>query len=106
MKKQVLISQPMKGLTNEQIRTNREAVVKDVESVGCEVLDSVFDYESPEYEGMKNKPLFYLAKSFELIASKADAVLFMDGWEEARGCRMEHDACIAYGVPVYYQTVK
>ena len=103
MKKQVLISQPMKGLTEAQIRANRQEAVEQIESLGCEVLDSVFDYESPEYTGLKNKPLFYLAKSFELIASKADGVYFLKGWQEARGCRLEHDACIAYGVPVYYE---
>ena len=103
MKKQVLISQPMKGMTTEQIRSNRQAAVEEIEALGCEVLDSVFDYESPEYIGLKNKPLFYLAKSFELIASKADGVYFLKGWREARGCILEHDACLAYGVPVYYE---
>ena len=104
MKKQVFISQPMKCLTEAQIRANRQDAVEQIESLGCEVLDSVFDYESPEYTGLKNKPLFYLAKSFELIASKADGVYFLKGWQEARGCRLEHDACIAYGVPVYYES--
>ena len=104
MKKQILISQPMKGMTTEQIRANRQAAVNEIEALGCEVLDSVFDYESPEYTGLKNKPLFYLAKSFELIASKADGVYFLKGWREAKGCKLEHNACIAYGVPVYYES--
>ena len=104
MKKQVFISQPMKGLTEAQIRANRQEAVEQIESLGCEVLDSVFDYESPEYTGLKNKPLFYLAKSFELIAEEADAVYFMEGWEKARGCLLEHVACLAYGVPVYYES--
>ena len=103
MKKQVLISQPMKGMTTEQIRSNRQAAVDEIEALGCEVLDSVFDHENPEYTSLKNKPLFYLAKSFELIASKADGVYFLKGWGEARGCILEHDACLAYGVPVYYE---
>ena len=104
MKKQILISQPMKGMTTEQIKSNRQAAVDEIEALGCEVLDSVFDYESPEYTGLKNKPLFYLAKSFELIASKADGVYFLKGWREAKGCKLEHNACIAYGVPVYYES--
>ena len=103
MKKQVLISQPMKGLTTEQIKINRQAAVDEIEALGCEVLDSVFDYESPEYTGLKNKPLFYLANCLELIASKADGVYFLKGWRDARGCILEHDACLAYGVPVYYE---
>ena len=105
MKKQVLISQPMKRLSEEEIRSNRERIVAALEGMGCEVLDSVFDYEGDEYTGMKNKPMFYLAKSLELIATKADAVVFMDGWDEARGCKIEYDVCVAYNVPVYFETI-
>ena len=102
MKKQVFISQPMKGLTEAQIRANRQEAVEQIESLGCEVLDSIFDFD--DIENIKNKPLFYLAKSFGLIASKADGVYFLKGWQEARGCKLEHSACIAYGVPVYYES--
>ena len=24
------------------------------------------------------------------------------GWDNARGCKIEHDCAIAYGIPVYY----
>ena len=89
MNKKVLISQPMKGLSTEQIKTNREQ------------LDSIFDFE--DIENIKNKPLHYLAKSIKLIAEEADAVYFMEGWEQARGCVIEHAACLAYGIPVYYE---
>lgn len=97
----VLISQPMKGLSNEQIKLNRENVVKEFHKLGYEVLDSVFAFE--DIEGVKTKPLFYLAKSLELIAHHADTVYFMKGWENARGCKVEHDCCIAYDVPVLYE---
>lgn len=26
-----------------------------------------------------------------------------DGWENARGCRIEHDAAVAYGLEVLYE---
>lgn len=32
-----------------------------------------------------------------------DAVYFVDGWQEARGCRIEHDAAVAYGVKRIYE---
>ena len=89
MNKKVLISQPMKGLGTEQIKANREQ------------LDSIFDFE--DIENIKNKPLYYLAKSIKLIAEEADAVYFMEGWEQARGCLLEHAACLTYGVPIYYE---
>ena len=101
MNRKVLISQPMKGLSTEQIKINREQAVEIVTANGYEVLDSVFDFE--DIENIKNKPLYYLAKSIKLIAEEADAVYFMKGWEQARGCVIEHAACLAYGIPIYYE---
>ena len=101
-KKKVFISQPMRGLSTEQIKANREQAVETVTINGCEVLDSIFDFV--DIENIKNKPLYYLAKSIKLIAEEADAVYFMKGWREARGCILEHDACLTYGIPVYYET--
>ena len=77
MNKKVLISQPMRGLSTEQIKANREQAVEAVIANGCEVLDSIFDFE--DIENIKNKPLYYLAKSIKLIAEEADAVYFMEG---------------------------
>ena len=91
----VLISQPMKGLTEGQIRDNRAAVVAELEGQGHSIVDSIF----PDFDtsSVKNIPLCYLGKSLMLIA-EADAVYFMDGWQEARGCWMEFEACKRYGV--------
>ena len=43
-----------------------------------------------------------LGKSIELLA-QADVVYFCDGWEYARGCKIEHDAAVAYGLDVIYE---
>ena len=43
----------------------------------------------------------YLAKSIELLAD-ADIVYFANGWQEARGCKIEHDCVIAYGTAYIY----
>ena len=100
-KKKVLISQPMRGLSTEQIKTNREQAVETVMTNGCEVLESIFNFD--DIENVKNKPLYCLAKSVKLIAEEVDAVYLMKGWEQARGCVMEHAACLAYGIPIYYE---
>ena len=42
------------------------------------------------------KPLWYLGKSLELL-STADIAYFAKGWEEARGCRIEHECAEEYG---------
>ena len=40
--------------------------------------------------------MHYLAKSIEFIAN-VDGVVFMPGWENARGCRIEHQVAEEYG---------
>ena len=44
----------------------------------------------------------YLAKSLENM-SLCHAAYFCKGWENARGCRIEHDAAVAYGLEVLYE---
>ena len=87
------ISQPMKGKTEEQIRAERAEVVKHLEVRGFEVVDTVF----PDFTNEGNIPLKYLARSIEAIAD-ADFVYFMPGWQNARGCRIEYQCCIDYGI--------
>lgn len=37
-------------------------------------------------------------RSIEVLA-KADLAVFMNGWENARGCRIEHQAAKNYSIP-------
>ena len=97
----IFISQPMKGLTEEQIRKNRKEVVDLLEAYGHTIIDSVFpDFNSST---IKNTPLYYLGMSLQLIAEEADAVYFMDGWSGTRGCKMEYKACKEYGVQILHE---
>lgn len=47
-------------------------------------------------------PLSFLAKSLENM-SLCHAAYFCKGWEQARGCRIEHDAAVAYGLTILYE---
>ena len=51
---------------------------------------------------MVQVPLCYLAKSLENM-SLCHAAYFVRGWEGARGCRIEHEAAVAYGLEVLYE---
>lgn len=92
--KKVFISQPMNGKTDDEILAERQAIIELAkEELGeIEVIDSFFA-EAPH----DAKPLWFLGKSFELLAD-ADVAYFADGWQSARGCKLEHDASIAYGI--------
>ena len=95
----IMISQPMAGLSVEEIQHNRSHAVRYLEKHGHVVIDSII---SDIPANLNNEPLYCLGRAFELL-SKVDACFFMKGWHEARGCWMEHEACIRYGVPVWYE---
>lgn len=86
----VFISQPMRGKSTKKIKEERKQIVQELENQGHEVIDSVLDIS----EG--KSPVYYLAKSLELL-DKADCIVFMKGWQEARGCRIEHMTAVEYG---------
>lgn len=89
----IMISQPMNGKTTQQIRKERAELVKELEKQGHEVLDTIYTDEVPEgYD----TGVYYLSKSIRAIG-KADAIVFMKGWEQARGCRIENQVALAYG---------
>lgn len=93
--KKLFISQPMNGKTDEEILKVREKAIKSAEDkLGekVEVIDSFF--QNAPHDA---KPLWFLGKSLELL-SNADVVYFARGWEEARGCKIEHQCAVEYGV--------
>lgn len=52
--------------------------------------------------GVVQIPLCFLAKSLENM-SMCHAAYFCKGWENARGCKIEHDAAVAYGLEIIYE---
>lgn len=102
-----MLSQPMAGKTEEEIRETREKAIKVLKERGYEIINTLFSdewysRESMEERGVVQIPLCFLAKSLENM-SKCHAVYFCKGWETARGCRIEHDAAVAYGLDIIYE---
>ena len=94
----IMISQPMKGKTNEQIREERAELVTRLQEEGLEVVDTVFE-NAPTDEDIA---IYMLSQSIRYIG-KVDAVYFMKGWEKARGCKIEHEVAVQYGKQVFYE---
>lgn len=98
--KKVFISQPMKDLPDEEIRRIRNATEKLVTDENpqyeIEFIDSYFD-DYTFIDGVKNKPLHYLADSIKLL-STADIAVFVNDWYMSRGCKIEHDCAVQYGI--------
>lgn len=101
-----MLSQPMAGKTEEEIKATREKAIATLKEKGYEIVNTLFTDEWYSNEAMKERgvqiPLCFLAKSLENM-SLCHAAYFCKGWENARGCRIEHDAAGAYGLDVIYE---
>ena len=103
--KKAMLSQPMAGKTDKEIIETRERAIKALE--GFEIVNTLFSDEWYSREAMESRgviqiPLCFLAKSLENM-SLCHAAYFCKGWENARGCRIEHEAAKAYGLEVIYE---
>lgn len=97
--KRIFISQPMRGLTRDQIKADRDAIVESLKAEygeGIEVIYSYFERSSEVTE-----PLWLLAKSIELLAT-ADMAFFAPGWQKYRGCRIEHECAKQYDIEIIH----
>lgn len=92
----VMISQPMAGKTTEQILDERKNIVKLLESQGHAVVDTIIRKQPPSNV---QEALWSLGTSLQKMA-ECDAVLFMRGWDTARGCRIEHACALDYGLQI------
>ena len=94
----IFISQPMNGKTTEEIENERNYIIDKLRENECvEIIDSFFK-DTPH----DAKPLWYLGESIKLM-SEADVVFFCNGWQTARGCQIEHDCALEYGIDTMYE---
>ena len=97
----------MAGKTNEEIVATREKAISVLKEKGYEIVNTLFTVEWYSKEKMAERgvvqiPLCFLAKSLENM-SLCHAAYFCKGWENARGCRIEHEAAVAYGLEILYE---
>lgn len=102
-----MISQPMAGKSKEEILSTRSKAVAALEAMGYEVLNTYFDDEWHAQQGMQehgieNIPVYFLAQSLECM-SACQAVYFCKGWEDTRGCPVEHKVAKDYGLKIIYE---
>jgi len=107
--KKLFVSQPMTGLSDGEIMMARASAIRSAEykirskidtytpRKVLEVIDSFFR-DAPT----DAKHLWYLGESLKKL-SEADVVIFAENWQKSRGCRIEHEAAVAYGIEVMYE---
>ena len=100
----IFISQPMNGLSLEEIvnvRKEYEAKIAKIIPNQFTIIDNLqanMDYIA----GAKTHPrLYYLGGSIQLM-SEADCLVMVNGWKNSPGCNIEVDIANKYGISVIY----
>ena len=95
----VFLSQPMRGKTHEEILSNirevQEFLTKYLDSTNIEIIESYFS------KNKSKEPLVALGDSIKMLAN-ADLAVFLDNWNQYRGCIIEHHTAKIYEVPHIY----
>lgn len=94
----IFVSMPMNGKTDEEILNKIEEIRHKLP------LDEVKTgfinfYYMPE---TNNTPVYCLDWAIQEMAN-CDVVYFAQGWQTARGCQIEHDICVEYGIPMMFE---
>lgn len=99
----IMISMPM---TYDNWREDYQKIKNALQEKGFQVapLYASTIYESaPKYNyDIINIPLVYMSNSFARMAI-SDTVIFCGDWKNARGCRLEHQAALDYGLNILYE---
>lgn len=98
--RRLFVSLPMNGLSEEEIRKTMAECKKDAEKFLGEEFELLNSYITVDPNtNVKHVGLYYLGISLEIMA-RADLIYFAKGWENARGCRVEREAAVRYGLPM------
>lgn len=100
----VFISQPKLNNSIEEIFGVRERIIKKVidyfQTNDIKFLNSYF--ENIDDKPTKNKPLYILSKSLEVL-SNTDVIIMASGWEKSRRCKVEYECARLYDIMVIYE---
>lgn len=105
-KPRCMISQPMVGLTNEEIEKTRAKAIETITAMGYEYVSS-YGVENDTFHPEENPDILhpriaYLGRALGML-SKCNAMYFCNGWKNSSGCIVEHTTCIQYGLERIYE---
>ena len=94
----VMISQPINGIPDSEVRRIQNELKERFAKYHIEVVDSFLTEEVDT--NLRNKGVFYLGRTIQKFLSDVDAVYFVNGWQRARGCKIERQICEEYGIMI------
>ena len=94
----VMISQPMNGIPDSEVRKIQNELKEKFAKYHIEVVDSFLTEEADT--NLRNQGVFYLGRTIQKFLSDVDAVYFVNGWQRARGCKIERQICEEYDIMI------
>ena len=120
MYKNIFISQPMTGKSEEEILATRQKEIEKIhqeiremhqldskeDDIQVNIIDSYIDDATRNRlqecvgDGI-NWDIYWLSQSLQRLAL-ADTIWLCEGWEYSRGCNIELKCAIQYGLNIVY----
>lgn len=94
----VMISLPMNGRKDSEVIMRMKEIKEKFNKLHIEVVDSFINDPCPEETNHPN--VYYLGRTILNFLSNVDAVYFDEGWEQARGCKIERKICEEYDIMI------
>ena len=113
MYKNIFISQPMTGKSEEEILATRQEAIDKIHQlfdadgdVQVNIIDSYIDDATRKHfeehvSDAINWDIYWLSQSLQKLAL-ANTIWLCDGWEYSKGCNVELECAIQYGLDIVY----
>lgn len=104
MKYKVFISQPMTGRSVKEITAERQSIIDFLEQLNTGLSNlglsvEVINAFNVQAFTSNIHPLLLIGDCIKKM-SEADIVVFANGWTQSKGCRIEHQCAVDYGLSV------
>lgn len=97
----IYISIPITGHDLTKQRAKADHVASGIVALGHEPINPFGQPEPPEQLSEKERYAYYMGFDIADLL-RSDAAYFCKGWQDSKGCRLEHAAAEIYGLPIYY----
>ena len=108
----VFISQPMNGLTDEEIEANKQEAIEDIKRLyhffdknGELYIVSTTEQRKHEVFPKNASRLWWLGRAIQMLED-VDVIFMCKGWENASGCKVEKFVATEYNISIHYQGEK
>ena len=108
----IFISQPMTEKSEEEILATRQKEIEKIHQLASEkdiqvhIVDSYVDDATRKHFEERltddiNWDIYWLSQSLQKLAL-ADTIWLCEGWEHSKGCNVELECAISYGLDIVY----